>query len=587
VAAPVGSLAVRLTVGPGASETVSFILAWHFPNRQSWSPDGQGLWLKDGNGACVNGPPTIGNYYTTQYRDAWEVAEKIAAALPALEAQTLLFVRSFLASDLPEAVKEAALYNLSTLRTQTCFRTPDGRFYGWEGNHDHYGSCLGSCTHVWNYEQATAFLFGSLACRMREVEFNQATRPNGMMSFRVHLPLEYATNWNLAAADGQMGCLMKLYRDWQLSGDTEMLRKLWPAARRTLEFCWIPGGWDADQDGVMEGCQHNTMDVEYYGPNPQMTFWYLGALRASEEMARYLGQNDFAATCRELFERGRAWVEQNLFNGDYYEHKIQPITGAAQIAPGLRHEDMGARDLDNPDYQLGAGCLVDQLVGQYMAHICDLGYLADPAQISRTLESIMRFNFRKSFYGHFNSMRSFVLNDEAALLMATYPKGQRPTRPFPYFTEVMTGFEYTAAAHMLYEGQLEAGLRCIEAVRARYDGQRRSPFDEAECGHHYARAMASWAAVLALSGFHYSGITQEIKFSAAPRPGQVFWSNGYAWGIFSQTPTAAGAEVKLSVLYGQLTLQSLSLTGVGTVKFETPQSLKAGESSQWSVVKGA
>jgi hypothetical protein len=247
---------------------------------------------------------------------------------------------------------------------------------------------------------------------------------------------------------------------------------------------------------------------------------------------------------------------------------------------------MGARDLDNPDYQLGAGCLVDQLVGQYMAHICDLGYLADPAQISRTLESIMRFNFQKSFYGHFNSMRSFVLNDEAALLMATYPKGQRPARPFPYFTEVMTGFEYTAAAHMLYEGQLAAGLRCIEAVRARYDGQRRSPFDEAECGHHYARAMASWAAVLALSGFHYSGISREIKFSATTRPGQVFWANGYAWGIFSQTPTAGGAEVELSVLYGQLILQSLSLSGVGTVRFETPQSLKAGESGQWSVASG-
>lgn len=582
--APIGSLAVRLTVPPGATETVTFILAWHFPNRQSWSPGGQGRWLKNGNGSCENGSPAIGNYYTTRYAGAWEVAERTAAALPALEAETRLFVESFCSSDLPDAVKEAALYNLSTLRTQTCFRTPDGRFYGWEGSHDRYGSCLGSCTHVWNYEQATAFLFGDLACRMREVEFNHATDDNGLMSFRVHLPLEYATNWNLAAADGQMGCLMKLYRDWQLSGDSEMLRKLWPKARQALEFCWIPGGWDADRDGVMGGCQHNTMDVEYYGPNPQMTFWYLGALRASEEMARYLGETDFAATCRDLFERGRAWTEQNLFNGDYYEHKIQPITDPARIAPGLRHADMGARDLSNPDYQLGAGCLVDQLVGQYMAHICDLGYLADPAQIGQTLESIMRYNFKPAFYGHFNSMRSFVLNDEAALLMAAYPKGQRPKRPFPYFTEVMTGFEYTAAVHMLYEDQLEAGLRCIEAVRGRYDGQRRSPFNEAECGHHYARAMASWAAVLALSGFHYSGVEQQIKFSATPQPGRVFWSNGYAWGMFAQTPTARGAEVELSVLHGTLNLQALTLSGVGTVKFETPQQLQAGESSQWSVI---
>ncbi len=573
--APVGSLAVKLEIPGQSTRTVTFILTWHFPNRPSWTPGGQDIPI--GFGADESGPPTIGNYYTTRYRDAWEATVKTARDLADLEAKTLLFVRSFCASDLPDAVKEAALYNLSTLRTQTCFRTPDGRFWGWEGVHDHHGSCHGSCTHVWNYEQATAFLFGNLACRMREVEFNQATLDNGHMSFRVHLPLEYATRWGLAAADGQMGCLMKLYRDWQLSGDYEMLRTLWPKARKTLEFCWIPGGWDADQDGVMEGCQHNTMDVEYYGPNPQMGFWYLGALRATEEMARYLGEEGFAAKCRNLFERGSQWIGQNLFNGAYYEHEIRPVGDASKIAPGLRHHEMGARDLNNPDFQLGSGCLVDQLVGQYMAHVCGLGYLGDPAQIQETLLSIMHYNFQKSFYGHFNNMRTFVLNDESALLMATYPKGRRPERPFSYFTEVMTGFEYTAAVHMLYEGQLEAGMRCITAIRQRYDGQRRSPFNEAECGHHYARAMASWAAVLALSGFHYSGVTQHIEFAATEKASQVFWSNGYAWGTFSQKPSAEGVEVELKVLHGSLILKQLTLKGAGTTRFESLLQISQGK----------
>jgi uncharacterized protein (DUF608 family) len=576
--APVGSLAVKLEVPANSTKTVTFLLTWHFPNRQSWSPGGQSNW-EIGMGANESGPPTIGNYYTTCYADAWEVATKTAAALPDLEARTLLFVQAFCASDLPQAVKEAALYNLSTLRTQTCFRTPDKRFWGWEGMHDHYGSCLGSCTHVWNYEQATAFLFGDLACAMREVEFGHATRPNGHMSFRVYLPLEYATNWGLAAADGQMGCLMKLYRDWQLSGDDDMLKRLWPMARKALEFCWIPGGWDADQDGVMEGCQHNTMDVEYYGPNPQMAFWYLGALRACEEMARYLGEPDFAQTCRQLFEHGSAWVDQNLFNGDYYEHHIRPPEKASSIAQGLRHDDMGARDLTNPEFQLGAGCLIDQLVGQYMANICNLGYLAQPVQIRQTLKSIMKFNFKESFYGHFNNMRTFVLNDEAALLMATYPRGARPQSPFPYFTEVMTGFEYTAAVHMLYEGQLEAGLKVIQAIRSRYDGQRRSPFNEAECGHHYARAMASWATVLALSGFHYSGVSGEMEFVATAKNSQVFWSNGYAWGTFAQKPTneGTGADIELSVLEGNLKLRRIKLAGAGIIELETLHNLGRGD----------
>jgi non-lysosomal glucosylceramidase len=573
--APVASLAAKLSIPARTTESITFLLSWHFPNRQSWTPGGSGAWLS--LGACENGAPTIGNYYTTRYADAWDVAARTAAALPDLERQTLQFVEIFCASDLPEVVKEAALYNLSTLRSQTCFRTPDGRFYGWEGCHDRHGSCYGSCTHVWNYEQASAFLFGELACSMREIEFGHATGDDGFMNFRVHLPLEHALGWGLAAADGQMGCIMKLYRDWQLSGDDGMLRGLWPRARAALEFCWIPGGWDADRDGVMEGCQHNTMDVEYYGPNPQMGFWYLGALRASEEMARYLGEEAFAAGCRDLYERGSRWLDANLFNGDYYEHEIRPPRDAAAIAPGLRHHSMGTADLSNPDLQLGAGCLVDQLVGQYMAHVCGLGYLADPARIQRTLESIVRYNFKTSLYGHFNHMRSFALNDESALLMASYPKGRRPTRPFPYFTEVMTGFEYAAAVHMLYEGQVDAGLRSIGAIRARYDGRRRSPFDEAECGHHYARAMASWAAVLALSGFQYSGVTQSMTFAAPEQPAQVFWSNGYAWGSCTRTPSPDGVDVALTVLHGRLSLRRLAIAGVGAAEFEAPREIGVGE----------
>src|SRR6185312_5413234 len=164
---------------------------------------------------------------------------------------------------------------------------------------------------------------------------------------------------------GQMGCLMKLHRDWKLSGDNEFLTRLWPMAKRSLEFCWIPDGWDADEDGLMEGCQHNTMDVEYYGPNPQMGGWYLGALRASHEMAMAVGDREFAQKCRRLFESGSKKMDASLFNGDYYEHKVLP---PKTVPPSfLRHSEMGAKDLANPELQLGPGCLIDQLVGQYMA----------------------------------------------------------------------------------------------------------------------------------------------------------------------------------------------------------------------------
>jgi non-lysosomal glucosylceramidase len=390
--APAASLAVAVAVPPGATRRVRFLLAWHFPNRYTWTPQ-------------ETDDDLIGNYYTTLYRDAWEVADSTIPRLADLRERTAAFVSTLCASDLPDGIKEAALFNVSTLRTQTCFRTPDGRFFGYEGSGERKGCCHGSCTHVWNYEQTTPFLFGVLALSMREVEFGHATADNGLMSFRVTLPLSRSQEFGKAAADGQMGCLLKMYRDWQLSGDDALLRLLWPHVRKAVEFCWIEGGWDANRDGVMEGAQHNTMDVEYYGPNPEMAFWYLGALRAAEEMARYVGDEGFQQICRRLFESGRTWIDAQLFNGDYYEQKVQAPKDASEIAPSLL-VGMGADDPTRPEYQLGRGCLVDQLVGQLCAHVCGLGYLADPAHVRRSLQSVWRYNERRSLRTHFNPLRA-------------------------------------------------------------------------------------------------------------------------------------------------------------------------------------
>ncbi|HYE04502.1 MAG TPA: GH116 family glycosyl-hydrolase [Planctomycetota bacterium] len=538
---PRASLCVRVDVPPGASVPVTFILAWHFPNRMGWAAP-----------RPPNPTDRVGNFYATRWADAWDVARWTARELRRLEERTVAFVRALVDSDLPQPVREAALNNLSTLRSQTCFRTEDGRFYGWEGTGDHHGSCHGSCTHVWNYEHATGFLFGALARDMRETEFTRMTRDDGLMRFRVDLPLA-SVQWRTAAADGQMGALMRLHREWRLSGDDAWLRGLWPRARRALEFAWIPGGWDADQDGVMEGCQHNTMDVEYYGPNPQMGLWYLGALRACADMARHLDEVDFAARCLDLAQRGGRWIDANLFNGEWYEHEIRPIADPALIADGLRHDHMGARDLADPDFQLGAGCLVDQLVGQFTAHICGLGHLVDPKHLRAVNRSLIRYNFR-GLHDHFNHLRTFALGDERALLMATYPRGRRTKRPFPYYNEVMTGFEYAAAIEMIYEGQAADGLRCIAAIRERYDGRRRNPFDEAECGHHYARAMASWAAIPALTGFHWDGVTGEMRFAVSKKAARWFWSNGSAWGTIEQRPRTAAT---LTVLHGEVALRRI------------------------------
>lgn len=560
---PLASLAVLKTLKAGETKTFTFYLTWHFPNRYAWSAE------------------KLRNYYTTQYTNAWDVIEKEVNRLPALTEKTLTFTNNFLQSSYPEAIKESALFNLSTLRSQTVFRTADGKMFGWEGVMDRKGSCFGSCTHVWNYEQATPFLFNDLAKTMREVEFEYAAGEDGHMGFRTKLPLEKgASGIDLAAADGQMGTIMKFYRDWQLSGDSEFLKKHWPKIKTVLSYAWIENGWDANVDGVMEGVQHNTMDVEYYGPNPQMQLWYLGALRAAEEMAKYMDDKSFAKKCKNLFEYGSEWTDANLFNGEYYVHKTQVPKSKEDIAKGLVGEHrLKGLDLNDPYYQLKTGCLVDQLVGQYMAHVLGLGYLVKEENVKTALQSILKYNKRDGMYEHFNNMRSYAMGDEKALLMASWPNGGRPTIPFPYWSEVMTGFEYTAGIGMLYEGMENEGLETIKNIRDRYDGLKRNPFDEAECGHHYARAMASWAGIIAESGFQYSAVDKSIKFT--DKPGKYFWSTGSTWGMCEILKNDKSYKVKFNVLHGTISLDTFILGENKPQKFKKTIKISEGKSAEF------
>ncbi len=475
---PHGGLCLKKTVAAGGKALFRFAFTWNFPNRPAWD----------------DVRVIVGNWYSRFYSDAWDAAERIVPRLPELEGRSLAFTHRVLALDVPHEIKEAALANLSVLKSQTVFRVPTGHLLGWEGVFDHEGSCKGSCTHVWNYENAVACLFPDLARSMREVEFRYAlNQKNGAMAFRVPLPLG-ARPGNGVAADGQMGCIMKAYRDWRICGDDRWLASIWPNVKKALSFAWIKpedwtwnakwrkGGWDVGKTGLMDGEQHNTMDVNYYGPNPQMGFWYLGALRAAEEMAKAMNDGDFAKECRAIYEKGTRRIDAELFNGDYYEQRITEGHG------------------DLP-FQLGRCCLVDQLVGQQMAHLWGLGDLAKRENLRKTCESIMRWNWRHDFSRHFNNMRTYCAGGESGLLMGAWPRGRLKT-PFPYFGEVMTGFEYVAAAEMIFQGMDADSLKVVKAVRDRHDGLKRNPFSEPECGHNYARSMASWNCLLAWLKMH-------------------------------------------------------------------------------------
>jgi len=551
----VAALCIQREIQGGATGDFQFLLGWHFPNR---TPDWCGWEAAPGTGKTV-----IGNYYATRFADAWQAASYAAKNLPELEARTLMFAKSFRESTLPGCVKDAASANLSTLATTTCFRTADGEFHGFEGSDDHRGCCFGNCTHVWNYETVTPYLFPAFAKSLRKAAFEYSMDDAGAIHFRELLP-RGKERWGFAAADGQMGQIVHAWMDWKISGDDDWLRELWPYIRKALEFAWIPGGWDANRDGVFEGVQHNTYDVEFYGPNPMCGIYYLGALRAAYEMAVAVGENSAGETYRRLFENGQRWIDTNLFNGEYYIQKVRGYP-KSQIAENLR-SDMGAEDTENPEYQVGAGCLVDQLVGQYLADAGNLGPLVSPEHIRTTLNSIYTYNNKRTLATHDNVARTYALNEEAAVVVCDYAKAERPRIPFPYYPESWTGLEYTAAALMMSWGMVEQGIEVVSNARLRYDGEKRNPWDEAECGHHYARAMAAWSTVIALSGFHYDGARASViaKPPAMREAFRCFWATGTAWGTFSLAASTKRTRLAITVLAGTLRCRSFEFAAAGS-----------------------
>jgi non-lysosomal glucosylceramidase len=513
----VGVVCLKKNIAPGQTASFEFLLGWRFPNR---TPDWIGWEAPEGEGKTV-----IGNYYAARFKDAWEAVTYTAQHLEELEEHTRVFTQAVRESTLPAAVKEAASANLSTLATTTCFRTADGEFHAFEGSDDTQGCCFGNCTHVWNYETATAFLFPSFARSLRRSAFGYSMDDAGAIHFRQLLP-EGKARSGYAAADGQMGQIIHAWLDWKISGDEALLKSTWPRAKKALEFAWVPGGWDSNRDGVMEGVQHNTYDVEFYGPNPMCGIYYLGALRAGEEMARAAGDTASAETYKKLFEQGSKWIDSNLFNGEFYVQKVRGFR-KDEIAKNLR-SDMGSENTETPEYQVGGGCLADQLIGQYLVEAGGMGALVSPENIRKTLRSIYKYNYKPTLASHDNVERTYALNEEAAVVVCDYGKAERPLVPFPYYAEAWTGQEYLVAALMMNWGMVKEGVECVENIRARYDGEKRNPWDEPECGHHYARAMSSWSTIVALSGFLYDGAEAAVvAVPKIPRDNfRCFWATG-------------------------------------------------------------
>lgn len=519
-----GTVATYFTIPAGEKRRVRFILTWNVPVQYNyWEP------YLDKNGKNI----TWKNYYATQFENSLETATYALSVFDKLYEKTMQFVGAMKESTLPAAVIDAISANLSVLKSSTVMRLEDGSFWAWEGVEEQQGSCEGSCQHVWNYAYALPFLFPSLERSLRETNLKYALFDSGETTFRIPLPIGRKYQETFPCVDGQMGEVIKCYREWKISGDDGWLRSHAESIFRMLEFAWSAENkykWDADCDGVLEGRQHHTLDMELFGPSSWLQGMYLLALDCGAKMATAIGDSKRAAMYCKLYENGKRWTNENLFNGKYYMQKID-LTNRSIVESfdALHYWNEEAGEIK---YQVGEGCIIDQLLSDWHATIIGVNGVFDAEKKKKALESLYKYNYKPTMRDVTNMWRNFSINDESGTIICAYPEERKkPTIPIPYCEETMTGFEYALAGLMIAEDMTEEGYTLVKAVRDRYEGEKRNPWNEIECGSNYARSMASYALLPIYSGFAFDMTEKRIGFAPKQKGDwKYLWSVGNSWG---------------------------------------------------------
>jgi len=509
---PGGSLYVPFELQPGEEKVIRLRLAWHVPHTDLRLGEDPEEGCGEDTCACRSG--THRPWYAGVFPDIKAVNSYWREHYDALREETDAFSTCFYDTTLPPIVVEAIAANLTILKSPTVQRQTDGKLWCWEGCCDTHGCCRGSCTHVWNYAQAIPHLFPSLERTLRHTEFFVDQDERGHQAFRANLPIRPPTHDFHAAADGQLGGIMKVYREWRISGDEMWLRRYWPKVKQSLDYCIET--WDPKHQGILVEPHHNTYDIEFWGPDGMCTSFYLGALKAASAMGKAVG--DPVPLYEDLLGKGTAFMESQLWNGEYYIQQIQwegleadDPTEGQDWNVNYSPEAVELLKEEGPKYQYGNGCLSDGVLGAWIAAVCGVDPFLDQTKVRSHLRAIHQYNLRHDLRDHANPQRpTFAMGEDGGLLLCTWPQGGALSLPFVYSDEVWTGIEYQVASHLMMLGEVDAGLEIVRVLRDRYDGRIRNPFDEYECGHWYARAMASYGMIQGLTGARYDAVDKVL-----------------------------------------------------------------------------
>ncbi|WP_187273947.1 GH116 family glycosyl-hydrolase [Paenibacillus sp. N3.4] len=521
-----GALTSSLTLAPGETKQVKVLLSWYFPTNPDRNFGGEGM------------------QYTNWWNNASEVDQYVTSNLTSLQAQTELYHNTLYSSNIPQYVLDRLTSATALLHTPTVFWAKNGFFGGWEG----YGCCVNMPNHVWHYAQAHSRLWPQLG-QMFDQQWLNAETASGLLPFRY--------NENTFAFDGQTGVVLSAYRDYLQSSDPSWLNTYWTKIKGAMDYVIIHH--DPNGNGILQGGALTTLDAG----SPTMNSWlgsmYLAAVNASAHLAKAAGDTVAEAKYNSIYSLGRTNQETMLWNGQYYDEKSQGGSGATNF--------------------IGNGSEIDMLLGQWWSTQLGLGDIYDPAHMTLALKNLYKNNFYDNFINYTHQYRTYVEPNDAGLVMATWPGNDRPSNSIMYFDEVMSGFEYSAAATMIQRGLLDEGLNVVNAASNRYDGRLRNqpymsfgecgigdgtgnPFGDDECGQWYGRTLSSWSLLLALQGFNYDAPHQAIGFAPTWQPNdhKSFFTAANGYGTFNQKRDNNGQSDSINVASGTLDLKTFSVS---------------------------
>ena len=545
----VGAIGTHFKLKAGEETEVVFLISWYFPHlNQQETERGQLLQLKDIN--------YLKKHYANWFRSANQVADYVSNHFDRLAGTTRKWNRTYYDSTLPYWLLDRSFISLNCLATNTMLWFDSGRIWGWEG----VECCPGTCQHVWQYAQGMARVFPQMERALRELtDFGYSFRQDGGFGHRDETAGRYGLR---VAQDGHCGTVMRVYREHKMSPDNQFLKKHYQKIKRSVQYIIKE---DQDQDGLLEGAQHNTLDAAWYGPMGWISSLYIGALSAGKEMAREVGDKAFESECDELIQKGKRNLVSKLYNGEYFVHIPDP---------------------DHPDsINSNDGCHIDQVLGQCFGWQIGLtDRLVPEKECKSALRSIWKYNFAPDAFLYqkqhkpIKGARIYATEGEAGTIMCTWPKSKGDETAVPgmasrsadselwlgpggYFDEAMNGFEYQVASHMIWEGLQEEGLAIAKAVHDRYNPLRRNPYNEIECSDHYSRSMASYGVLLAVCGFDYHGPKGELGFDPklTPHDFKAPFTVAEGWGSFTQKRIGDVQENEVVLAYGRLRINTISL----------------------------